>query len=425
MSDLIQSLLDGRGDADALASLLRDGTEVTAELPTPKSEEWRFSAPKRLTNMTFGAAAAAASLSAKDIDAIAPPETRGARLVFVNGQFDAELSETSALPEGVGAGLSDSLDDAALGAVKDGLGSVASYYDDAFMQLNKACASQVACLVVPRNVVVETPVHVLYLSHGGQDWATHPRTIVVAGPNSKVQIVEDYRGKEASGYFNNAVTEVIVGDNARVDHVRLQREGEGAFNLLRATAKLGRDAHYDSVTATVDGDWNRVDLYAQNDGENTFCRIDGLAMVDGDRLADTHSVLDNTRPHCDSHQLHKCIVDGNGRAVFNGKIFVRQYAQKVDAYQLNRNLLLSPKARVDTKPQLEIFADDVKCSHGATIGQLDNAQLFYLQSRGFTPAQAKGLLTYAFAAEVIDAIHIPSVVEELEQEASRRTRTAG
>ena len=186
--------------------------------------------------------------------------------------------------------------------------------------------------------------------------------------------------------------------------------------------RLGANSHYDSYTMSVGAAWSRHDLLARHEGDGAFARIDGLVMLVDEQLSDTHSILDNTRPHCNSHQLHKCIVGGKAHAVFNGKILVQKGAQKIDAYQLNRSLLLSPNAKINTKPQLEILADDVRCTHGATIGQLDDEQIFYLKSRGYDDAAARGMLTYAFAGEIIDEVAVPSLKKRLETIARNRTQ---
>lgn len=424
-SEFVQSILDSVDDAPCvswLADRRASGRKALEGLepPTRRDEDWRFTEVKRLTKQTF-VRPTAATLSSTALDSMNLPECEGARLVFVNGAFQASLSDTSALPDSVFAGSAADLEGEQLGAVQDAIGQTVDYYQDAFAALADAAANDVAAIVVPRNTAVETTIHLLHVSLPGDEaWAAAPRTVVVAGQGAKVGLVEEFRGPEGGVYFNNAVTEVVLRDNAHVDHVRVQRESDDAFHLGRHAIRLGSHSHYDSVSVHLGAQHSRTDIYALHDGEGTWCRVDGVALVRGNQLNDMHSVLDNTRPHCESHQLHKCIADDKAHAVFNGKIFVREGAQKVDAYQLNRNLLLSNTARVDTKPQLEIFADDVKCTHGATIGQLEEEQLFYLISRGFDPKQARGLLTYAFAAEVIEHINVESLKTDLEELAASR-----
>ena len=389
-------------------------------VPTPRHEEWRFVKLRPLLGAAFGHGARAGALTAEQVDALLLEETADSRLVFVDGARAAEHSRTTALPDGVAAGGFDELDEAQQGAVVDALGHVADFYrDDLFLTLNDATFGDVACVVVPPNTKVEAPLHLLYAQTG--DAAVQARVVVVVGRGSELTLVEDYVGVEGATGFTNAVTEVVVADDARVQHVRIQREAEASFHIARVAARLHRSAHYDSVAVNFGARVSRSDVYVQHAGEGAWARIDGLTLIGGEQASDTHSVIDNQRQHCQSHQLHKCVVGGRGHAVFNGKIFVREGAQRISAYQLNRNLLLSNEARVDTKPQLEIFADDVECSHGATVGQLDEDQAFYLVSRGVTPERARAILTYAFAAEVIEAVHVPSLQRRLEAMASDRT----
>jgi Fe-S cluster assembly protein SufD len=222
--------------------------------------------------------------------------------------------------------------------------------------------------------------------------------------------------------FSDAVTEIAVGENARVQHVKLQRETQTAFHIAACAVALAKDAHYASHTVTLGARISRYNLNVVQQGEGAQAWLDGLALISGRQVADTHTLMDHARPNGRSKQLHKCIVGGAAHAVFSGKIVVRPGAQRTDSAQESRNLLLSDKAHMDTKPQLEIFADDVKCSHGATVGQLDAEQVFYLRSRGLSDGRARDLLAYAFGAEVIDRIPVPSLVEQLEQTVLQQTQ---
>jgi Fe-S cluster assembly protein SufD len=222
----------------------------------------------------------------------------------------------------------------------------------------------------------------------------------------------------------SGVTEIGVSDNAHVRHIRLQRESQAAFHIATSGVHLHRDARYTTVSVALGARISRYNLNVTQAGEGAECTIDGLALIGGRQLADTHSLLDHVTPHGRSRQLHKCIVGGAGHAVFNGKIFVREGAQKTDSAQQSRNLLLSERAHVDAKPQLEIFADDVKCAHGAAVGQLEADQLFYLKSRGLDEITARNLLTYAFAAEIVGRIPVPSLVRRLEETVVRQTEKA-
>jgi Fe-S cluster assembly protein SufD len=252
--------------------------------------------------------------------------------------------------------------------------------------------------------------------------AVHPRCLVVAEPGSELTVLEDYVGLHDGVYLVNAVTEIAAGANAHVRHVRRQQESAAAFHIATCAVRLERDASYRSVAVALGARLSRYNHHVAQGGEGTYAQLDGLALLDERRLADTHSFVDHAHPHGTSRQLHKCVAGGHAHAVFNGRILVRAGAQRTDSSQQSRNLLVSRRAHVDTKPQLEIFADDVKCAHGATVGQLEAEELFYLRSRGLAEAAARRLLTYGFAAEVVDRIPIASVVDALHRKVLEGTR---
>ena len=243
----------------------------------------------------------------------------------------------------------------------------------------------------------------------------------MAGSGSALTLIEDYVALHQDTYFTNAVAEVVLGANAQVEHVRVQRENDQAFHLASCAVSLGAASRYHSASVALGAQISRLDLSVLQTGDGAECALDGLALIGDQQLADTHTFIDHTKPHGVSRQLHKCIVGGAAHAVFNGKVMVRPGAQKTDSAQSSRNLLLSSKALVDTQPQLEIFADDVKCTHGATVGQLDSEEVFYLQSRGLPEAVARNLLTYAFGAEVINRIPVASLRRQLEQTVLQQT----
>jgi Fe-S cluster assembly protein SufD len=252
--------------------------------------------------------------------------------------------------------------------------------------------------------------------------ASYPRCLVIAEAGAQCTVIEQYVSLADAPYFCNAVTEVAVGRGARLQHVKVQQEARSAFHISACAATLDRDAVYASHTVTLGGRISRHDLSVLQDGEGAQAQIDGLTLLDGRQLSDMHTLMTHARPNGTCRQLNKCIVGGAAHAVFSGKIRVSPGAQLTDSAQQSRNLLLSPKAHVDTKPQLEIFADDVKCAHGATVGQLDAEQLFYLKSRGLSDGSARNLLTYAFGAEVIDRLPVPSLVEQLENVVMTQTQ---
>jgi Fe-S cluster assembly protein SufD len=269
---------------------------------------------------------------------------------------------------------------------------------------------------VPDNVVLERPIQVHVASDAASDpTVSHPRVLVSAGENSRLSIIESYGGPEGQRYFTNAITEVLVAPGAVVHHLKVQRESRKAFHVAGTFARLGRGSTFASHNISLGGGIVRNDISAVLDGEGGEATLNGLYLADGDRLVDNHTVIDHAKAHCPSHELYKGVLGGKARAVFNGKIFVRQDAQKTNAKQTNKALLLSDDAQVNTKPQLEIFADDVKCTHGAAIGQLDEDALFYLRARGIGRIDARDLLIRSFAGEVINQVMPAAVRGRLEE----------
>ncbi len=391
-------------------------------VPTTRDEEWRFTDITPLTRVPFQPAVAVPHLGADDIAKFIIPEA-GVRLTFVDGMFAPELSANAGLPYGVvvtslAAGL------ATHGSVIERhLARHARFEQDVFAALNTARLRDGALVWVAKNQQCPTPVQLLFLSTQ-KAVAAYPRCLVVAEAGAELTLVEEYASLVDNAYFTDAVTEVAIGDGAQVRHVRLQREARDAFHIATCAVALAKDANYASHAITLGARISRHDLSVRQGGEGAEARLDGLTLIGGRQLADTHTLLDHGRPNGRSRQLHKCIVGGAAHAVFSGKIAVAPGAQLTDSAQESRNLLLSNKAHVDTKPQLEIFADDVKCAHGATVGQLEAEHLFYLQSRGLSEQRARNLLTYAFGAEVIDRIPVPSLVEQLEETVLAETQSA-
>jgi len=275
---------------------------------------------------------------------------------------------------------------------------------------------------VARDRVVNAPIHLLFVATR-KDSAGYPRVLVVAEPGAQCTVVEDFVGATDGAYLTNAVSELYVAENARVAHVKLQRETPTAFHIANTSVRVARGGHYATWTVALGARISRHNLSIVQAGEATEFSIDGLALISGRQLADMHSSIDHAYAHGHSRQLHKTVVGGGAHAVFNGKILVRQGAQQTDSGQQSRNLLISDKAHVDTKPQLEIFADDVKCAHGATVGQIEADELFYLKSRGLSDTAARNLLTYAFAAQVIERIPVKSLVDQLEKTVLEQTQT--
>jgi Fe-S cluster assembly protein SufD len=379
-------------------------------VPTTRDEDWRFTDISPLTKIPFQPARSAAELAASDIERFVLPEA-AARLTFIDGVYAPRLSvNTAGIAVGnIATGLAQH--DAAMQAH---LGRHVLFQDNAFAALNTAFLHDGALIVVPPDASIAAPVHLLFIATQ-KETASYPRCLVVAGAGSAVTVVEDFVALQDAGYFTNAVSEIVVGESAEVRHIRVQREAGAAFHIANCAVSLAQASRYQSVSVAFGASISRYNLNVLQAGEGAECAIDGLALINDRQLADTHSCIDHAKPHGVSRQQHKCIVDGAAHAVFNGKIMVRQGAQLTNSAQSSRNLLLTAKARVDTKPQLEIFADDVKCAHGATVGQLDADEVFYLKSRGLSDAAARNLLTYAFGAEIIGRIPVASLKHRLEQ----------
>lgn len=401
----------------------------TLGFPRTDNEEWKYTNVAPIAKSDFSPASApvltngesVGLLTGKEISAFTYAEARDGTLVFVNGLLRSDLSSVSSAAGGVIAiGLAEALEHGRLSEVaREYLGRIVEQDDNGFTALNTAFAGNGAFVFIPKGVAVESPLHLLFLSHASPEaqgnTAAFPRVLVVAEENSSATIIESYAGLDEGVYLTNAVVEVVLKDSARLTHYRIQNENHNAFHVTTTGAQLGRHSSFDTTSVALGAKLSRHNISVIMDHEGAECCVDGLYLVGGEQHTDTHSVIDHKQPRCTSHQLYKGILDGKARAVFNGKVFVRHGAMGTDANQTNKNLLLSNEAHVDTKPQLEIFADDVKCAHGAAIGQLDEDELFYLASRGIHSDLARNLLTYGFAEEVISRISVDSIKAQLDE----------
>lgn len=391
------------------------------DIPTTRDEEWRFTDLALLRKHSFQPATLPPRLGLPDIERFIVPEAQASRIVFVDGVYAPRLSSPSdSLSGAIVSSLREALSMHAV-LVRAHLAQHANFQQDVFSALNTRFLDDGALIVVAKDQAVLIPIHLLFIATQ-QKTVNYPRCLVITEPGSKCTLIEDYVSLTDDTYFTDAVTEIAVGENAHVRHAKLQRESRAAFHIAQCSVALGRDSIYTSNTITLGARLSRYNLQALQKAEGVDCTLDGLAMISGRQLADTHTTMDHAMAYGKSAQLHKCIVDGAAHAVFNGKVQVRKDAQLTDSTQSSRNLLLSERARVDTKPQLEIFADDVKCTHGATVGQLDADELFYLKSRGLDDLMARNLLTYAFAAEIIDRIPIASLKQQLRKIVLKQTR---
>ena len=384
----------------------------TLPMPSLRDEAWRFADLAPLTRLSLRPAEHAGLASAADMAGFKLDEAT-TRLVFVDGFHAPELSGTAGNAGGVlVANLSAALATQAA-TVEAHLGRHQPSGSDTFAACNTAFLRDVAVIRVAPDVTLAAPVHLLFITTQA-GVVSHPRCLLIAEAGSSLTLIEDHVSLQGGAYFSNPVSEIVLAEQARVQHIRVQRDGSQAFHIANTSVTLGRASHYRSVAVDMGAQLarHRLDVTL---AEGADCALDGLAVVAGSQLADTHSGIVHAQPHGRSRQLHKCIAGGTARAVFNGKVMVSAGAQHTDAAQMSRNLLLSARARIDTQPQLEILADDVKCAHGATVGSLDSEEVFYLRSRGLSDSAARDLLTYAFGAEIIARIPVSSLRQQLQQ----------
>jgi Fe-S cluster assembly protein SufD len=406
---LVASFAPARGEPAWLdearrAALARFGA---LGLPTTRHEDWRFTSLAPLAGLELRRAPPAAAEGAARLLA-GMPAPEGARLVFVNGRFRPELSSRAGLPGGaVLAPLAEALRDAPE-EVRPHLGRLARSDDHAFVAANQALFEDGAFLRLPANVQVEAPVSLVFLSDPSGPVAAHPRTLVLAGAGSRATLAETFAGG-AGAYLTNAVTELVLGEGAALEHLRLQGEGAEAVHVSVLHAEQAAGSSLAAHTFSLGARLSRAEIRTRLVGEGARVAANGLYMASGEQLVDNFSWVEHAVPSCSTTESYKGILDGKSRGVFSGRIRVMPGAQKTSAYQMNSNLLLSEDAVIDTKPQLEIFADDVKCGHGGTVGQLDEKALFYLRSRGIGEAEARSLLMWAFASEMVGLVAVPSL----------------
>jgi Fe-S cluster assembly protein SufD len=379
--------------------------------PNTRQEDWRFTSVSPIVRTPFKAAAPGRNgLTVADISNYTFGEVDCAQVVFVDGHFSEHLSSLRPLPRGARAtSLAKAL---ATGRdlVEPYLARYATFENNAFTALNTAFIADGSFVYLPSGTVLKDIVHLLFVSTRRAEAAvTYPRNLIVIGDGSQVTIVESYVGLEKGVYFTNAVTEIIAGSNCVVDHYKLQRESNDAFHIGCLQVQQQRDSNFTSHSLSLGASLVRNGVNVVLDAEGSECVLNGLYVTKGKQHVDNHTSIDHAKPHCNSRELYKGILDDSSTGVFNGKVIVRKNAQKTNARQTNKNLLLSEDALVNTAPQLEIFADDVKCTHGATIGQLDEEGLFYLRSRGIDESSARTLLTYAFAAEILSAVKVKPI----------------
>jgi Fe-S cluster assembly protein SufD len=384
--------------------------------PTTQDEDWRFTNVGPIAKTAFAVSAdGGVEPARRDLTPFTFAGLDGCQLVFVNGRYSPALSSLRSLPAGVivsslAGGLTMYPD-----LLEAHLARYADYHGDAFTALNTAFMEDGAFVHIRRGTVLPEPIHLLYVStRTAVPAITHPRNLIVAGEDSQATIVEDYVSLGAEVYFSNGVTEVVVGQNGVLSHYLIERESPQAFNVSTLRIQQDRSSNVTSHSVLVGGALVRNNVHPVLAGEGGECLINGLFMATGRQHMDNYMRVEHASPHCDSRQFYHGILDGSSRGVFHGRIVVHKDAQKTDAKQTNRNLLLSEDAQIDTKPQLEIYADDVKCTHGATIGQVNEEAVFYLRSRGIAKEAARAILLFAFAEESLQRMKAEPIRKHLE-----------
>jgi Fe-S cluster assembly protein SufD len=399
-----------------LQSLRQEALDRFAEtgFPTTHNEDWRFTNVAPVANTQFDPAVPV-SVDERQLDAFNTSDF-ACELVFVNGHFVPGLSRIAAMPQGVNFGSLAAQLENSPASVEPHLGRYLNFRRDAFAALNTALFEDGVFIEVPQGVQVECPIYVLFVTvPGTAPTMNHPRNLIVVGESAQVTVVEDYVSLGEGTTFSNAATELVAGDNAHVSHYMIVREGDQAYNFSTLRIQQGRDAKVATHSLLLSGALVRNNVHPVLAGEGSECLINGLFMANGRQHMDNYMLVEHASPHCDSRQFYNGILNGHSHGVFHGRIIVHKDAQKTDAKQTNRNLLLSDDAQIDTKPQLEIYADDVKCTHGATIGQFDENALFYLRSRGLDEASARHVLLLAFANECLDRMSSAQVRSHLER----------
>ena len=402
--DLIRRQRWGKSP-DWLTRIRDNGKELFSQkgLPTVRVEEWKYTDVSPISRHLFSPPAP--NHVDLNIDQIEEMVFGDMHLIFINGFYSAALSSHAGLPDGVEiTGLGEAIKrDHPL--VMKHLAAHAKGEESSFIALNEAFIEDGAFIHIPRGIRLEQPIHLVYLNTGKEmPAALYPRNLIIVDEDAEASIIEDYIGEMGTTYFTDAVTEIFTGDRARVFHYKLQRENEASFHIAFIQARQGAGSRFESHSITFGGRLTRNNIHSVLTGADADCVMNGLYMIDGSQHVDNHTLIRHDSPNCRSSELYHGILDGGARGVFNGKIYVARDAQQTDSRQTSRSLLLSRESAVDAKPQLEIFADDVKCTHGATVGRLDEDALYYLRSRGLAAEEAEKMLTLAFARRITDSI---------------------
>ena len=387
--------------------------------PTLHDEDWRFTNVSPIARLPFKPVFKLErdGISTDAVTQLTFGRLAAVRLVFINGHYAEELSTTASLAEGaVVKNLATALDSES-SLIQKHFEKLTQESDNAFSALNTAFFQDGGFVHIPAGCQVETPIHLLFISTMAETGATaSPRNLFLVGKGGRGTVIETYVSTiEDAAYFTNAVTEIVLEEAASLEHCKFQNESLSAFHMATIHSQLGRNSNLVAHSIATGARLSRNNIRTSLAGEGVECVLNGLYLTRDEQLADHHMIVEHAQPHCNSHEYYNGILDGRSKGVFHGRILVRQAAQKTDAKQTNKNLLLSDDATVDTKPQLEIYADDVKCTHGATVGQLNEESIFYLRSRGLSPERARQMLIHAFASEIIQRIRLGAVRDELDQ----------
>ena len=416
--------LERRGEADVLAEIRQDALDAFARLgiPTRKHEAWKYTNVERALRGDFAVLepGAETGLTRADVERYRIPGLDAHLVAVVNGTFRPELSDVDGLPQGVRVrSLLDAAESDA-DAVATYFGTYADVEEDAFVALNTAFDLDGVFLSVPKGTAVERPIHVVHVADPERDSLLQTRNLYVFGENAEALVVESTHTAGAARTFTNAVTEIVVDQAARVDLLKLQQEGDEAQSVDTLQVYQERDSRFRAHTYTLSGKLVRNNVNAIPAGEGCETHLYGLYITDGDQHVDNHTLIDHAAPNCFSNELYRGILDDESTGVFNGKVFVRRDSQQINAYQSSQGVVLSDGAKHFSKPELEIYADDVKCSHGSTTGELEPEHVFYLRSRGIDERTAKGLLLYAFAHDIVEELpnaalreHLDGIIEDL------------
>ncbi len=383
--------------------------------PTLRNEHWKYTDLRRIVNKSFSIDQETANVSKQNIDAVAFKDLDCYQLVFVNGNYNAMLSSINNLPEGIIISDLKTAIDEHSELIESNMNLSNDERTVAFSTLNSSFLNQGCFIHIADNIVLDKPINLLYASSTQDELvSSQPRNIIVYGNNAEATIIESYFGLDESSYFTNSVTELSLKQNSRCQHYKIQQESLNAYHVGSLKVSQHKDSKLDSHSISLGAALARNDIHSQLSEAGAEINMNGLYVTNKKQHVDNHTFVEHLVPHTFSNQIYRGVLDGHGRGVFNGKVIVHKDAQKIEAYQSNANLLLSDTSEVDTKPELEIYADDVKCSHGATVGQLDENMLFYLRSRAIDEETAKSLLTFAFAEEVIKEIKLQAIRERLE-----------